>query len=272
MRRLFEDGYYSKCRRRGYYLFQRYHNVATIRGRLLLEVQTSRLLFISALPQCSDYSRAATIRSTDVAATIYFSATTMWRLFEGGYYLKYRRRGYYLFQRYHNVATIRGRLLLEVQTSRLLFISALPQCGDYSRAATIRSTDVAATIYFSATTMWRLFEGGYYLKYRRRGYYLFQRYRNAATIRGRLLLEVQTSRLLFISALPQCGDYSRAATIRSTDVAATIYFSATTMWRLFEGGYYSRCGVYSRKYGILHSIIVMLYTVIPVCTEIHTCS
>ena len=60
----------------------------------------------------------------------------------------------------------------------------------------------------------------------------------------------KTSRLLLISvlpqcgdyfsALPQCGDYSRTATIRSTDVAATIYFSATAMWRLFEGGYYSR--------------------------------
>ena len=291
----------SSKRRRGYYLFQRYRNAATIRGRLLFEVQTSRLLFISALPQCGDYSRAATILSTDVAATIYFSATAMRRLFEGGYYSKYRRRGYYLFQRYRNAATIRstdvaatiyfssttmrrlfeggyhskyrrrgynlfqlyrnaatirGRLLFEVQTLRLLFISALPQCGDYLRVATIRSTDVAATIYFSSTAMRQLFEGGYYL---------FQRYRNAATIRGRLLFEVQTLRLLFISALPQCGDYSRtatirstdvaatiyfsvpqcgdysrAATIRSTDVAATIYFSSTAMRRLFEGGYYSK--------------------------------
>ena len=203
--------------------------MATIRGRLLFEVQTSRLLFISALPQCGDYSRAATIRSADVTATIYFSSTAMWRLFEGGYYSKYRRRGYYLFQLYRNAVTIRGRLLFEVQTSRLLFISALPQCGDYSRAATIRSTDVAATIYFSSTAMRRLFEGGYYSKCRRHGYYLFQLYRNVATIRGRLLFEVQTSRLLFISALPQCGDYSRAATIRSTDVAATIYFSSTAM-------------------------------------------
>ena len=229
MQRLFKGGYYSKYRRRGYYLFQLYRNAATIRGRLLFEVQTSRLLFISALPQCGDYSRAATIRSTDVAATIYFSSTAMQRLFKGGYYSKYRRRGYYLFQLYRNAATIRGRLLFEVQTSRLLFISALPQCSDYSRAATIRSTDVVATIYFSSTAMQRLFEGGYYSKYRRRGYYLFQLYRNAATIRGRLLFEVQTSRLLFISALPQCGDYSRVATIRSTDVAATIYFSFTTM-------------------------------------------
>ena len=88
--------------------------------------------------------------------------------------------------------------------------------------------------------MQRLLKGGYYSKYRRRGYYLFQLYRNAATIKGRLLFEIQTSRLLFISALPQCGDYSRAATIRSTDVAATIYFSSTAMQRLFEGGYYSR--------------------------------
>ena len=104
----------------------------------------------------------------------------------------------------------KGWLLFKVQTSRLLFISALPQCGDYSRAATIQSTDVAATIYFSATAMWRLFEGGYYSKYRRRGYYLFQRYRNAATIRERLLFKVQTSRLLFISALPQCSDYLRS--------------------------------------------------------------
>ena len=150
----------------------------------------------------------------DVVATIYFSSTTMRRLFESGYYSKYRRRGYYLFQLYRNAATIRGRLLFEVQTSRLLFISALPQCADYSRAATIRSTDVAATIYFSSTAMRRLFEGGYYSKYRRHGYYLFQLYRNAPTIRGRLLFEVQTSRLLFISALPQCGDYSRVATIR----------------------------------------------------------
>ena len=240
-----------------------------------LEKMPLRLLFISALPQCGDYSRAATIRSTDAAATIYFSSTAMQRLFEGGYYSKYRRRGYYLFQLYRNAATIRGRLLFEVQTSRLLFISALPQCGDYSRAATIRSTDTAATIYFSSTAMRRLFEGGYYSKYRcrdtaatiyfsstamrrlfeggyyskyrRRGYYLFQLYRNAATIRGRLLFEVQTPRLLFISALPHCGDYLRVATIRSTDVAATIYFSSTAMWRLFEGGYYSkyrRCGYY----------------------------
>ena len=240
MRRLFEGGYYSRYRRHGYYLFQLYHNATPIRGRLLFEVQTSRLLFISALPQCGDYSRAATIRGTDVAATIYFSSTAMWRLFEGGYYSRYRRHGYYLFQLYRNVATIRGRLLFEVQTSRLLFISALPQCGDYSRAATIRGTDVTATIYFRSTAMWRLFEGGYYSKYRRRGYYLFQLYRNAVPIRGRLLFEVQTSRLLFISALPQCGAYSRAATIRSTDVTATIYFSSTTMRRLFEGGYYSK--------------------------------
>ena len=101
----------SSKRRHGYYLFQLYRNVATIRGRLL---------FISALPQCGDYS-------------------------------KYRRRGYYLFQLYRN-------------------------------AATIRSTDVAAIIYFSATAMRRLSEGGYYSKYRRCGYYLFQLYRNAVTI------------------------------------------------------------------------------------------
>ena len=181
----------SSKRRRGYYLFQLYRNAATIRGWLLFKVQTSRLLFISALPQCSDYSRVATIRSTDAAATIYFSSTAMRRLFEGGYYSKYRRRGYYLFQLYRNAATIQGRLLFEVQTSRLLFISALPQCGDYSRVATIRSKDAAATIYFSATAMRRLLEGGYYSKYRHRGHYLFQRYHNAATIRGRLLFEVR---------------------------------------------------------------------------------
>ena len=225
MWRLFEGGYYTKYRRRGYYLFQLYHNV-TIRGRLLFEVQTLQLLFISALPQCGDYSRAA----TKTSRLLFISALPQCGDFEGGYYL---------FQLYRNAATIRGRLLYEVQTSRLIFISALPQCGDYSRAATIRSTDVAATIYFSSTAMQRLFEDGYYSKYRRRGYYLFQLYRNAATIRGRLLFEVQTSRLLFISALPQC-DYLRAATIRSTDVAANIYFSSTAMWRLFEGGYYSK--------------------------------
>ena len=256
MQRLFEGGYYSKNRRHGYYLFQLYRNAATIRGWLLFEEQTSRLLFISALPQCSDYSRAATIRRTDVTATIYFSSTAMQRLFEGGYYSKYRRHGYYLFQLYRNAATIRGRLLFEEQTSRLLFISALPQCSDYSRAATIRRTDVTATIYFSSTAMQRLFEDGYYSKNRRHGYYLFQLYRNAATIRGRLLFEEQTSRLLFISALPQCSDYSRAATIRRTDVTATIYFSSTAMQRLFEGGYYSRCGVNSRKYGIVYNTVI----------------
>ena len=113
-----------------------------------------------------------TIRSTDVAATIYFSSIAMRRLFEGDDYSKYRRRCYYLFQLYRNAATIRRR---------------------------------------------RLFEGDDYSKYRRRGYYLFQLYRNAATIRRRLLFEVQTSRLLFISALPQCGDYSRAATIHGAE-------------------------------------------------------
>ena len=240
--------------------------MVTIRGWLLFEVQTSRLLFFSALPQCGDYSRAATIQSTDVAATIYFSSTAMRRLLEGRYYSKCRRRGYYLFQLYRNVVTIQGRLLFKVQTSRLQFISALLQCGDYSRAATIRgadvaatiyfsatamgdnsraatirSADVAATIYFSATAMRLLFKGGYYSRCRRHGYYLFQLYRNGATIRGRLLFEVQTSRLLFISALPQCGYYSRAATIRGADVTATIYFSSTAMGRQFEGGYYSRC-------------------------------
>ena len=229
-------------------------------------MQTSRLLFISALPQCGDYSRAATIRSTDVAATIYFSSTAMRRLFEGGYYSKCRRRGYYLFQLYRNAATIRRRLLFEVQTSQLLFISALLQCGDYLRAATIRSTDVAATIYFSSTAMRRLFEGGYYSKCRRRGYCLFQLYRNAATIRGQLLFEVQTSRLLFISALPQCGDYSRAATIRSADVAATVYFSSTAMQRLFEGDYYSRCGIYSRKYCICRALFLAHYPIIQQST------
>ena len=67
-----------------------------------------------------------------------------------------RRHGYYLFQRYHNTASIRGRCLF-----------------------------TAATIYFSATTIRRLFEGGAY-----------------------------SLRLLFISALPQCGVYSRAVLIR----------------------------------------------------------
>ena len=92
----------------------------------------------------------------------------------------------------YNAATIRGRLLFKVQTSRLLFISALPQCGDYSRAATIRSTDAAATIYFSSTAMRRLFGSGYYSKYRRRDYYLFQLYRNAATIRGAAFIRGNT--------------------------------------------------------------------------------
>ena len=244
--RLFEGGYFSKYRRRDYYLFQLYRSAATIRGRLLFEVQTSRLLFISALPQCGDYSRAATIRSTDVAATIYFSSTAVRRLFEGGYYSKYRRRGYYLFQLYRNVGDY-SRAVLFVCRGYYLF-QLYCNVGDYSRAVLFVRRGYylfqlyrnVATIYFSSTAMWRLFEGGYYSRYKRRGYYLFQLYCNVVTIRGRLLFEVQTSRLLFISALPQCGDYSRAATIRSTDVAATIYFSSTAMRRLFEGGYYSR--------------------------------
>ena len=33
------------------------------------------------------------------------------------------------------------------------------------------------------------------------------------------------------------------------DAAATIYFSANAIRGLFKGGYYSKCGVYSKKYG-----------------------
>ena len=105
-----------------------------------------------------------------------------------------------------------------MQTSRLLFISALPQCGDYSRAATIQSADVAATVYFSSTAMRRLFEGGYYSKYRHNGYY--------------------------------------------------IYFSATAMRRLFEGGYYSRCDVYSRKDGIC---VFCLSVCLSLCQSLCVC-
>ena len=64
----------------------------------------------------------------DATATIYFNSTAMWRLFEDSYYSKYRRRGYYLFQCYHNAATIRGRLLFEG--------------GYYLRAAIIRGNTV----------------------------------------------------------------------------------------------------------------------------------
>ena len=153
---------------------------------------TATIYFSSTAMRRGDYSRAATIRSADVAATIYFSSTAMRRLFEGGYYSKCRCLSQLLFISalpqcgdYSRAATIRSAV------SRLLFISALPQCGDYSRTATIRSADVAATIYFSSTTMRRLFEGGYYSKCRCRGYYLFQLYHNVATIRGRLLFEVR---------------------------------------------------------------------------------
>ena len=41
-------------------------------------------------------------------------------------------------------------------------------------------------------------------------------------------------RLLFISALPQCGDYLRTATIPSTDVRGTIYFQRGFEVRGFE--------------------------------------
>ena len=33
------------------------------------------------------------------------------------------------------------------------------------------------------------------------------------------------------------------------DALATIYFSANAIRGLFKGGYYMKCGVYSRKYG-----------------------
>ena len=39
-----------------------------------------------------------------------------------------------------------------------------------------------------------------------------------------------------------CGSNSRGG--------ATISASSRSLQRLFEGGYYSKCGVYSRKYGI----------------------
>ena len=179
MQRLFEGGYYSKY----------YRNAATIRGRLLFEVHIyiAATIYFSTTAMRRLFEAGYYIFEVHIyiAATIYFITTAMRRLFEAGYYSKY------------------------MQTSRLLFISALPQCGDYSKPATIRSTC------------------------RRRGYYLFQRYRNAATIRSRLLFEVHA------------------------DVAATIYFSATAMWRLFEGGYYSRCGVYSRKYGNYINLYVL---------------
>ena len=124
------------------------------------------------------YSRVASIQSTHVAATIYFSSTAMRRLFEGGYYSKYSTPRLLFISALPQC--IRGRLLFEVQTRRLF------EGGYYSKYR-----DAAATIYFSSTAMRRLFEGGYYSKYRRRGYYLFQRYPNSATIRGRLLFEVR---------------------------------------------------------------------------------
>ena len=122
-------------------------------------------------------------------------------LFEGGYYSKYRRRGYYLFQLYPNAATIQGWLLFEVQTSRLLFISALLQCGVYLRAALIRGQ--------------RIFEGGAYSR--------------AAYIRGRRLFGG--------------GAYSREALIRGQRIfEGGAYLSVALIQgrRLFKGGAYSR--------------------------------
>ena len=183
MLQLFEGGYYSKYRRHSYCLFQLYRNAATIRGRLLFEVQTSQLLFISALPQCGNYSRA-------------------------GYYSKYRRHSYCLFQHYRNAATIRGQATIRsTDVTATVYFHLYRNAATIRGQATIRSTDVTATIYFHL-------------------------YRNAATIRGQ-------------------------ATIRSTDVTATVYFSTTGMRRLFESGYYSRGAtirgmVFIRgKYGII---------------------
>ena len=47
--------------------------------------------------------------------------------------------------------------------------------------------------------------------------------------------------LLFPLTHDLCSDYSRAATISA---------NSQSLQRLFEGGYYSKCGVYSRKYDV----------------------
>ena len=33
----------------------------------------------------------------------------------------------------------------------------------------------------------------------------------------------------------------------------TISDNSRSLWQLFEGDYYSKCGIYSRKYGITHN-------------------
>ena len=48
--------------------------------------------------------------------------------------------------------------------------------------------------------------------------------------------------LLFLLTHDPCGDYSRVANISA---------NSRSLRRLFEGGYYSKCSVYSRKSGIL---------------------
>ena len=57
-----------------------------------------------------------------------------------------------------------------------------------------------------------------------------------------------------------CGYYSRAATISLVDLQVRL---------LFEGGYYSGCGFYSSKYGIMITT-VRLYTSLSTFEYVHS--
>ena len=55
---------------------------------------------------------------------------------------------------------------------------------------------------------------------------------------------------IFIMSIFICGSYSRAA---------TIYANSRFLRRLFEGGYYSKCGLYSRMYDNIYIYINYTY-------------
>ena len=68
--------------------------------------------------------------------------------------------------------------------------------------------------------MRRLFEGGYYSKYRRRGYYLFQLYRNAATMATALINTYRRDTELYIDGITL---YSQEGTTQGDPLAMPMY-------------------------------------------------
>ena len=136
----------------------------------------------------------------------------------------------------------------------------------------------AATINFSFTEVRRLFEGGVYSA-RRAGLapslapsghvnFVFDLSAHTCTRDGSQFsfLLLSQSRAIAVTVLSHVGNVivtgsshlrMRIATVHMNIIkcgycsrAATITLSPRSLRRLFEGGVYSGCGVYSRKYGI----------------------